>query len=980
MRRHILFILLTLTALSVRGQLTPVHNVASPEAGTLGMFGSVPVSQYTGQPDISIPLYEVNAGNFTLPLTARYHLSSVKPHMPPTTLGLGWVLDAGGYISRTVRGIMDEKMSDDGQATGFYAHHSKMKNITENSFRTLVSRMNPQSSGESFEISADEFSFSFCGYSGNFYMNADGGWTVVSDDDIKVEFNEEDGFVDFNFLRSARNLSGWGGKSYCNRFFCKFTLVTPDGCKYVFGGTDAMELSIPYYSRDNSDLTPTTWRLSGIITPEGREVSFTYKTDQQMCVLRHVPQEITERINSGDGHNGQDTNSGYKGFTGFLLFPVALDKIITPNETLTFIHQEEEGYGQRFCNRNDAIKCLYWNSSELSRHDLFKEPFNSHNQFLTLINTSKGSGDNNFEKIKTSLKHYQLDAIAITPKGGLREKKIVFDYIVNNGRRKLHSITCQSPSSSQSDDAFTYRFTYNRGIMPYNPAITEADKWGYNTGTDNMWSMTVPVLTGRSASLSSTLAETLHSVRYPTGGITSFEYELNTYAKKLSADRNSITSFSSSSTAGGLRVARIVNRNEYGDTINSVKYSYAHTKGSELSSGILQNEPVYEMLYSTNGGDTIRIKSKEGFSPSSTNFNTPDVGYSSIFEETFDRDNRSTGFIHYRYSNFDADIYGQPHYDEPFTYAALNNGKGPTIPFTSHSTERGRLLSKEYFKSDGTRVRKENVHYSLTQGETLWTASQGQIVYSYNTFNIQNTALSIFGWLTKTYTHSYLPDRKTVTEYFVSGDSLLTSSYYTYNSRKMLAADSTINSKGSMTVNKYRYITDDNSSKYQWMRDGHFTSKLLMQTTTSEGKTKTITNDYGKRLNGSSEIPYLQQVRVQQDQDSAHTVYEVIDTDEYGNPTDIIDYGVPVTMQWGNEGQRLTRKVVGCHSYNLTENLPTYNYQYDNTLRLTSSKEPGKPNLQYEYDFMGRLINIIQSGKNEHPLKRYEYEYQQITK
>lgn len=43
---------------SLFAQLTPVRNAPSPEVSSLGTFGEIPVGMFTGQPDISIPLYD----------------------------------------------------------------------------------------------------------------------------------------------------------------------------------------------------------------------------------------------------------------------------------------------------------------------------------------------------------------------------------------------------------------------------------------------------------------------------------------------------------------------------------------------------------------------------------------------------------------------------------------------------------------------------------------------------------------------------------------------------------------------------------------------------------------------------------------------------------------------------------------------------------------------------------------------------------
>jgi len=37
----------------------------SPNAASLGVYGDIPVSLYTGTPDISIPLYDIKVSNFT---------------------------------------------------------------------------------------------------------------------------------------------------------------------------------------------------------------------------------------------------------------------------------------------------------------------------------------------------------------------------------------------------------------------------------------------------------------------------------------------------------------------------------------------------------------------------------------------------------------------------------------------------------------------------------------------------------------------------------------------------------------------------------------------------------------------------------------------------------------------------------------------------------------------------------------------------
>lgn len=117
----ILFLLVCVFAVSSDAQHLPVLNVPSPDVSGLGEYGRIPVGLYTGVPDISVPLHELKTGHYSFPLAAKYHLASVKPQVPEGCLGMGWSLHAGGYISRKVNGVYDEKMHTDGHAPGFYA-------------------------------------------------------------------------------------------------------------------------------------------------------------------------------------------------------------------------------------------------------------------------------------------------------------------------------------------------------------------------------------------------------------------------------------------------------------------------------------------------------------------------------------------------------------------------------------------------------------------------------------------------------------------------------------------------------------------------------------------------------------------------------------------------------------------------------------------------------------------------------------------
>ena len=77
----------------------------SPQAAAYARYGEYPVDYSTGVPKIEIPLYTLDTGDYQLPISLSYHASGIKVTDVSTPVGLGWVLNAGGVISRTCRAV-----------------------------------------------------------------------------------------------------------------------------------------------------------------------------------------------------------------------------------------------------------------------------------------------------------------------------------------------------------------------------------------------------------------------------------------------------------------------------------------------------------------------------------------------------------------------------------------------------------------------------------------------------------------------------------------------------------------------------------------------------------------------------------------------------------------------------------------------------------------------------------------------------------
>jgi|GEM_PF-4989451 len=80
----------------------------SPVVSSFTRYGEIPMDYSTGVPQISIPVFTLKAGDIEVPISISYHASGIKVTDIASEIGLGWVFNVGGIITRTVLGQPDE--------------------------------------------------------------------------------------------------------------------------------------------------------------------------------------------------------------------------------------------------------------------------------------------------------------------------------------------------------------------------------------------------------------------------------------------------------------------------------------------------------------------------------------------------------------------------------------------------------------------------------------------------------------------------------------------------------------------------------------------------------------------------------------------------------------------------------------------------------------------------------------------------------
>ena len=155
----------------------------SPQAAAYARYGEYPVDYSTGVPKIDIPLYSLNTGDYELPISLSYHASGIKVTDVSTPVGLGWVLNAGGVITRTCRAVPDRVngnynlyFEDRSQAELLLAGSAAGSGWGRDWWENVLS------GSASYDSETDRYAYNFPGKAGTFrYDSSDDTFRYIGD-------------------------------------------------------------------------------------------------------------------------------------------------------------------------------------------------------------------------------------------------------------------------------------------------------------------------------------------------------------------------------------------------------------------------------------------------------------------------------------------------------------------------------------------------------------------------------------------------------------------------------------------------------------------------------------------------------------------------------------------------------------------------------------------------------------------------------
>ena len=802
------FFLLLAACLSLSGYVHAQDNrpqVFSPNAAELGKYGRIPVTYFNGLPNISVPLTELKARGYTLPIYLSYHASGNKPDQHPGWVGLGWSLHAGGCINRVVNGMKDEMNRWEYQYMfglglrhdpGYYYHREYMQQSNWMDAQVVTEGY---SSGEFnyCDLEPDEFQVCIDDIQASFYLTENGGIKIVSKSaaDFKVEIRVAKGENHSIVIYPGPYANQDIGTAKRYDYFDQIKLTNSDGTVYVFGGSDdAIEYSMP--------LTPeyvgttitnnwrcfaqaNTWLLTRIERPDGEVITFTYTKDGTPIVRQDVHhsefcayKDYNRLLVAADYDTKEDPY--YKKNISFsLIKPSYLESIHCSTDSLSF--SRERTTELEYATTRDEFEKRAGNYSRMWAGEYYYT----------------------YDQIKAEDYYMQLSGIT-GPNRNIR-----LSYTSDPSRR----LTLQQVSFRMGEDTadHQYSFDYDAERLPsYHARLS--DLWGFYNGISyNGTTYKKLEQVRKQVNPSKAKAEILTAIHYPTGGWTEFEYEGHDYSKEVTQLNVYLEDKNTTLAAGGLRIKEI---RDYSVSGKPETRTFSYLSSSGQSSGILAGSPT---LYA--GGDVSRTMSMEGF-PNSNGATWVQEGIYELASENPIRPLSTTDGNHVTYSQVKEtlpdgsySVYRYTNHDYPLccdTRPTWRNSFTNQLilfnTFNSRELFRGLLLQKTDYSAGNKQVRDEKNEYVIDTTQCINTINIERACGNYIRRDSYRKVFSAFPYL----------KRKTVSLYPDEGvNPSVEKTDYTYNSHRQVASIVRSDGSNNETV-RMTYSGDMPDNKYPY--------------------------------------------------------------------------------------------------------------------------------------------------------------------
>jgi YD repeat-containing protein len=931
---------------------------ASPRVASLGIFGQIPIGNFTGTAQINIPIYEIKYKELSVPLSISYHASGNKPDGFPGPVGLGWSMQAGGVISRRINGLSDTEMGYDDDVGEVLVMNLRDDSSWENlsSFSSNLEQMRLRFENDP---NPDEYTFNINGQTGKFYMNhkdtfqiqsAQGEYFLVIKhertnlavtfptlDYMPPNLPSEPPFEEREkrpqFFEQVVNI--YGNSPYSNIFSSYtntiikrkliggFTLIDGKGIKYIFGAADgsnksdksiefsrlAFNTDIPIITTISEYVQPISWLLTAIESPMGYKIEFIYEQESYVTKTRFSDLALYRLKFGTSTHMALGGASTEDGARATFINGCYLREIRFPLGKISFSNSEA-------WQQLSYTPTSYNSSTNYVNFQLYPD--------IRFANTERICNiyDSDCEAVSKRFFPHKIDMITVMDSSNAILRKINFGYTSSTtSRLKLLTLNINGPNS----EVQKYLFEYDDLTLPKYLA-GKTDHYGFYNGKEifspnaaNITSLIVNnpnyIHEKKTPDGQFAQAEILKKIIYPTKGYTIFDYEPHNYSKWCSSWPFVVNdNTNGNQVTGGVRIKAVRNYDATNMLLTEKVYHYErdYLTGGSRSSGVLAYIPQYiesysgkKIIYHNSIAENLdyfyRFSTTSLYNVMGTQENH--ISYSEVTEE-----DPNSGFTVYKYKNHDNGYKDK----EPLFYYSnkLADASGSNmVKFweadegISMALERGQLLSVTSFDKD--KMLKKKITYLYNDNPDRFNEHVRYLKVSTNsirftTYRSQRITAGVI------YTYFPYLKEKTEVNYFDS-DSIMQKETYTYDEKYRLKKSIKIlDSQNQEHVTTLFYTADQdfNAQIIKQMAEKQMWAYPFQQTIKwPNNKTESNIFTYKNDLSSLS-IPLHYQKIKKYDDNTELLDTEISHYDSYGNPNNIYERTLGNTcVFWGYKGQ-----------------------------------------------------------------------------
>ncbi|WP_288443708.1 DUF5977 domain-containing protein [uncultured Chryseobacterium sp.] len=660
----------------------------------------------SGTVSLSIPLFDITEGKFTLNNTLNYESRGFIPHMVPGYVGLNWNMVQFGKITRESKRIdltttnEINNMATINAKRGWsilpqYSSHEMYKKYdcltTDFNINKLnlynISNINdsyPKSTAPNSTVSyksgtynfePDKFYFDFMGYKGYFVVDNNGRPIVYCENaSLKIDISK------YGFHNIFDNIG-----------FSEIKITDDNGNQYFFGGdNNTLDISfsfniVNYESWDpefgqflGSARTKTnyidSWPLKKIILNDGLEVNAYYQTSD-LTVLNNYrnTDNLKEMVLDSKPNfpskqnllNGNISAELVENFSNYMhAVPVPNSYLSLETWTQVSTLTKRAVLDSIKVGNNITIDYKYQNTTN---------PLEISTKYLKEINIKRN--DNLIKKVNLNYQNY-----------GATNQRTFLTSVQNN----LGETT--SMEYHNTDDFPKYIKAQANDLGFWNGDMRDYASPTNHSGVSDYDVPRIDDFTAFDTGL-------LRKITYPTKGSTSYLYEKGKYSKKYVEDGSTSNPLKLVDENGIVNAPVLYKKIEVDNNNQNIETTYKYENDNGLSSGIIEGSLRYQYL------GTAAVTSTRNLNSEINNQNF--LHYSTVIVSN---SKPWSGYTKYRFTD-------QVTNPDSLNYKILkySNWNGEFTDsnnlYVSKAYQRGKLLKEEFYNLFGTKVKETEYKY-----------------------------------------------------------------------------------------------------------------------------------------------------------------------------------------------------------------------------------------------------------------------------